>query len=239
MEQTEEFLSNIAVIEKKLGYVFKNRELLRLAFTHRSFVNETKEQGAQHNERLEFLGDSVLGLLVSDYLYRYLPETPEGELSYLRSRLVEACSCALYLAKLGVTEYILLGKGELMSGGRGKDSIHADLFEALMGAIYLDGGIEAAGKFLFINFSPEVNRILKTPIRNWKAELQDYSQKHFQHPPEYTILDESGPDHHKKFFISVAVNGTEVGRGEGSSKKEAQQSAAAVAVARLIPESMR
>jgi ribonuclease-3 len=232
-----EHLINISTeIESKLGYTFKDKNLLALAFVHRSFINENRFLTEKHNERLEFLGDSILGLLVSEYLYRYLPGTPEGELSHLRSRLVEATSCYDYVKQLDVEKYILLGKGEKLSGGRGRDSILADLFEAIIGAIYLDGGLDSARKFIFKNFSKDIDSILKTPVSNWKAVLQDYSQKKHQKAPVYTIISEAGPDHSKTFVISVSINDEEVARGEGTSKKEAQQNAARNAVERLIPD---
>jgi ribonuclease-3 len=199
---------------------------------HRSFINENR-QVAQHNERLEFLGDSILGLLVAEYLYRNLPDTPEGDLSYLRSRLVEASSCVAYIQKINIEKHILLGKGERMNDGRGRESILADLFEAIIGAIFIDGGIEAAKGFLFNNFSEEIQAILKTPLRNWKAILQDYCQKKYQHPPSYRVIEESGPDHSKIFTIAVMINDQEIGRGTGASKKEAQQASAADALERI------
>lgn len=232
MNQLEHLIYHAASIESKLGYRFKDRSLLALAFVHRSFINENRDI-KQHNERLEFLGDSVLGMLMADYLYRYFPSTPEGQLSYLRSRLVEAISCVGYIQSLGIAQYILLGKGEQMNDGRGRESILADLFEAIIGAIYLDGGIEAAKKFLFENFNDKIEEILKTPIRNWKALLQDYCQKKHQQTPIYQVLQESGPDHSKIFQISVLINKQELGRGGGASKKEAQQAAAADALSRF------
>ena len=221
-------------IEMKLGYRFNDRRLLALAFVHRSFVNENREITA-HNERLEFLGDSILGLLIADYLYRYLPETPEGDLSFLRSRLVEASSCCQYIQQLGVEEFLLMGKGERMNDGRGRDSILSDLFEAVIGAIFLDGGLEAAQRFLFSNFSSQVNAILKTPVNNWKALLQDYCQKKHQKPPDYQVVGESGPDHSKIFKVAVFCDGKKAGVGSGSSKKEAQQAAAEQAMEQLPP----
>lgn len=232
MNQLEQLLYNAPLVESKLGYQFKDRSLLALAFVHRSFINENRDI-KQHNERLEFLGDSVLGMLMADYLYRYFPHTPEGELSYLRSRLVEASSCVDYIQSLELAQYILLGKGERMNDGRGRESILADLFEAIIGAVYLDGGLEAVREFIFTKFSDKIDAILKTPLRNWKALLQDYCQKKYQQTPVYQVLLETGPDHSKNFQISVLINQQELGRGEGASKKEAQQAAAADALTRF------
>lgn len=229
MNAYEELIRKAPEIETKIGYSFKDRSLLALAFIHRSYINENKDV-KQHNERLEFLGDSVLGMLISDYLYRYLPSTPEGELSVLRSRLVEASSCFNYVQKYDLGKYLLLGKGERMNDGRGRESILADLLEAIMGAIYLDGGLEAAKRFLFKNFSMEIDAILKMPVRNYKALLQDYCQKNFQHTPTYKVISEEGPDHSKMFKIGVVIKDKEIGYGQGSSKKEAQQWAAADAL---------
>ncbi len=238
MNEFENLIKQASEIEIKMGYAFKDRSLLALAFTHRSFVNENKEVN-EHNERLEFLGDSVLGMIVAEYLYRYLPSTPEGELSYLRSRLVEATSCMNYVQKLDVEKYVLLGKGERLNSGRGRDSILADLFEAIIGAIYIDGGLESAQKFLFKNFSRDIEDILKTPIQNWKAQLQDFCQKTYQETPIYKVLSESGPDHSKTFSISVIINQEEVGSGVGPSKKEAQQEAAKDALSKINPDSLQ
>lgn len=234
MNQMDYLLQNTSIIENQLGYKFKDRSLLILAFIHRSFINENR-MITQHNERLEFLGDAVLGMLISDYLYSHLPETPEGELSYLRSRLVEASSCVNFVQSLKIAPYVLLGKGERMNDGRGRESILADLFEAIIGAIYVDGGLEAAKAFLFHNFTEQINSTIKMPVRNWKALLQDYCQKKFQQAPRYHVLQESGPDHSKTFEISVVVNDQEIGKGAGASKKEAQQAAAADAFSRFIP----
>ncbi|MDP1836845.1 MAG: ribonuclease III [Chlamydiales bacterium] len=233
MNLHDELAKEVPAIETKIGYVFQDKSLLTLAFIHRSFINESREFVQEHNERLEFLGDSVLGLLVAEYLYRYLPETPEGELSYLRSRLVEASSCVLYVQKLDLGSYLLLGKGERMNDGRGRESILADLFEAVIGAVYIDGGIEAARRFLFKNYSTEMQQILSRPVRNWKALLQDHTQKKYQQTPYYLVIHESGPDHSKIFEIAVLVNEKEWGRGVGPSKKEAQQAAAEDAIGRL------
>lgn len=224
-----ELLHNAQAIETILGYTFKNKQLLALPFVHRSFVNENRDINV-HNERLEFLGDSVLGLITAEHLYKELPNNPEGDLSYLRSRLVEASSCVSFVQKLGLDEYLLLGKGERLNKGRGRDSILSDFFEALVGAIYLDGGLEAAKEFFFTHFAKEIDTIIKTPLRNWKAILQDYCQKVHQTTPIYRVLEESGPDHSKMFKIAVYIDQESIGHGEGSSKKEAQQAAAANAM---------
>lgn len=231
MNQTEYLNQNLTAIEERLGYAFKDRSLLMLAFVHRSFINENRDI-TRHNERLEFLGDAILGMLISDYLYRFLPDNPEGDLSYLRSRLVEAGSCVNYVQRLNIASFVLLGKGERMNDGRGRESILADLFEAIIGAIYLDGGLEAAREFLFRNFTDQIEDTLKTPLRNWKALLQDFCQKKFQKTPVYQVQQASGPDHSKTFEISVHIDEHELGRGKGASKKEAQQSAAADALSR-------
>lgn len=232
MNQMEYLQQHLSAIEAKLGYAFHDRSLLTLAFIHRSYINENRTV-TTHNERLEFLGDAVLGMLISDYLYRHLPATAEGQLSYLRSRLVEASSCVNYVQTLHIASFVLLGKGERMNDGRGRESILADLFEAIMGAIYLDGGLDAARDFLFNNFTSQIHEILKTPLRNWKALLQDYCQKKYQQTPGYQVLQSSGPDHSKTFEIAVLINQQELGRGKGASKKEAQQAAAEDAISRF------
>lgn len=228
-------IQSTPAIESKIGYAFKDPSLLVMAFIHRSFINENRDV-ANHNERLEFLGDSILGLLTADYLYSKFKDVPEGELSFLRSRLVEASTCVQFLHKLQVEDHILLGKGERLNDGRGRESILADLFEAILGAIYLDGGINAARDFLFQNFSAEIEEILKTPARNVKALLQDYCQKKFQHHPLYRVLDTVGPEHSKCFTVAVMIDETELGRGSGPSKKEAQQAAAAAALHKVTSE---
>ncbi|MCB1114902.1 MAG: ribonuclease III [Chlamydiia bacterium] len=223
----------IPLIEAQIGYTFKDKSLAILAFTHRSFTNENREVTEGHNERLEFLGDAILGLVVSDFLYTHLPNHPEGELSYLRSRLVEATACTLYLQKIDLERFLLVGKGESMNAGKGRNAILADLFEAVVGAIYLDGGIDAARRFVFDHFEREILSIIEKPHRNWKAELQDYCQKNYQIPPEYTVLKEEGPDHQKIFFVQVELEGKILGTGQGSSKKEAEQGAAEDAILKM------
>ncbi len=231
MNAIKDLIDKAVSIERKLGYQFQNRSLLALAFIHRSYINEHRDVN-EHNERLEFLGDSILGLIISDYLYRNLPNIPEGELSALRSKLVDASSCVIYVQKLELGSYLLLGRGERLNDGRGRESILADLFEAIIGAIYLDGGLEAAKRFIFENFSNEIDATLKCPLRNSKAILQDLCQKKLQQMPIYKVLGEVGPDHNKMFEIAVFIQEHQIGSGKGSSKKEAQQAAANDALSR-------
>lgn len=226
MNPLQQLQANLEAIEEKLGYAFENKDILTLAFIHRSFINEYRDGPLEHNERLEFLGDSVLGLTVADYLYHRLPGYPEGQLSQIRSKLVDSTSCAHYLQKLLLPEYILLGRGERMSEGQTKPSILADVFEALLGAIYLDAGLGTTKSFLLLHFETLFEETIGSPPRNYKAELQDFSQKRFQKTPVYKIVDETGPDHSKIFHVMVFVNEKEAGIGTGASKKEAEQRAA-------------
>lgn len=216
----------ISEVETKLNVIFRDKKLLILAFVHRSFWNENQDKVANHNERLEFLGDSVIGLLIADYLFCELPALDEGPLSNLRSQLVDAPACAKYIQKLEIGDYLLLGKGEQMNRGKGRESILADLFEALVGALYLDQGLEAVKQFFFAHFQEEVNHMISEPHRNWKADLQDYTQKNYQQTPVYEVLEESGPAHRKVFRVGVWIQGKKMGEGAGSSKKEAQTQAA-------------
>ncbi len=233
MTPLEDLKQNIHQLEDRIGAVFENKDLLLLAFVHRSFVNEHRDQIDQHNERLEFLGDSVLGLAMADHLYRRLPDHQEGQLSQLRSRLVDAASCAKYLLKLDLGSFILLGKGERLSIGSTKSSILSDVFEALIGALYLDGGISSVRSFIAAHFDEEVEEAIGTPSHNYKAELQDYSQKRFQKPPSYRVVEEGGPDHAKTFHVVVSIGEGDLGKGSGSSKKEAEQAAAYDALGKI------
>lgn len=216
------------LIEEKIGYQFKDEQLLETAFIHRSFVNEQAGEVRGHNERLEFLGDAIFGLLVSDYLYRKFPDMKEGALSELRAHLVEAEACCRYIDQLGVSEYLIVGKGEMKADR--SISLDANLFEAIMGAIYLDGGVEPTKAFLFSHFEKEILSIIESPSRNWKAELQDFAQRTFQLKPVYEVIEEKGPDHAKMFRIVVKIGDKAFGSGEGHSKKEATRQAAEDAI---------
>lgn len=233
MQTVKELLEKVPQIEAKLGIQFHDKNLLALAFIHRSYVNEYRSEVLDHNERLEFLGDSVLGLVIAGHLYRTLPLEAEGHLSHLRAYLVGAESCALCLHQLHVEEFLLLGKGEASNMGRGRERILADLFEAIIGAIYLDLGMDIVQQFLLAHFAERIDAMVSLPLRNWKADLQDYAQKKTQKPPFYRILSEEGPAHERKFVIGVYIEEIEMGKGSGASKKEAEQNAAEDALREL------
>ncbi len=223
---------NLDLVEERLGYIFTHKDLLVMAFTHRSFVNEQKDP-TPHNERLEFLGDSVLGLTIADYLYRRLPEHSEGSLSQLRSKLVDAASCAARFRALQLEEFLLLGRGEQITEGKHKTSICADAFEAIVGAIYLDAGLPITKSFLLCHFEAAIEAAIDSPPRNYKAELQDHTQKKHQTVPVYKVVQETGPDHAKVFHVVVSVDGQDLGLGIGNSKKEAEQRAAFEALSKI------
>ncbi|MFZ0565979.1 MAG: ribonuclease III [Chlamydiales bacterium] len=221
-------------VEEKIGVLFRDKALLMLAFVHRSFWNENQHLVSGHNERLEFLGDSVLGLIVAEYLYLKHPTLDEGSLSSLRSQMVDASACSIYVQQLELEEYLLLGKGEQMKRDKGRESILADLFEALIGSLYLDQGLSAAKVFFFSHFTGNIRQMILKPARNWKAELQDYSQKTYQQTPIYEVIEESGPPHRKTFWVAVWINERKLGEGKGFSKKEAQTNAAKQAMEELF-----
>lgn len=228
IETQDELLRERKTIEAILGYSFKNPDLLLLPFVHCSYLNEHPSI-EEDNERLEFLGDSVFGLLISSFLYETLPSVPEGELSMLKAKIVEANSCYQFIQSLDLEKYLLLGKGEKLNLGRGRESILANLFEAIIGAIYLDGGLDAAKQYLFSRFQAQIDAIIKNPERNWKAKLQDHCQKEYQMTPVYEVVNESGPEHQKTFVIAVKIGERILGIGEGNTKKYAQQEAAKIA----------
>lgn len=208
-------------LQKKIGHVFADEELLISAITHSSFKNE--KQSVKDYERLEFLGDAVLELTVSEFLYKDNPDMREGDMTKMRASLVCEPTLAYCAQELSLGEYILLGKGEEKTGGRGRESIISDVFEALIGALYLDGGFETAQGFIQRYVLTDYRN--KIEFRDSKTTLQEFIQdKGFQ--MEYILADESGPDHHKRYTVHVSVNGKIAGRGTGSSKKRAEQNAA-------------
>ncbi|MFV0314742.1 MAG: ribonuclease III [Anaerotignum sp.] len=218
---------NLEEFERKIEYCFSDKTLLLLALTHSSFANEMKKGGNENNERLEFLGDAVLDMLVSEYMYRFFPQMPEGELTKLRAAVVCEASLASLSRKLGIGRCILLGKGEESTGGRNRDSILADAFEAIIGAVCIDGGIEAANRYV-MRFMEEQIEHTKTNFKSLdsKTHLQEVIQKVSKIALQYKIVDEQGPDHNKFFIAEVTHDGRVLGKGSGRSKKEAEQNAA-------------
>lgn len=212
-------------LQQKIGYTFRNPQLLKQAVTHSSYANEGKKHG-KNNERLEFLGDSVLSVIVAKHLYLTYKDIPEGELTKLRASLVCEKALDVFAAKLELGKYLLLGKGEEMTGGRSRPSILADAFEAVIAALYLDGGYEIAQKFV-LSYIPKNLDIRKvSPLADYKTALQEIIQQNREEKVEYILVGERGPDHAKIFTAEVLLNSNVIGRGEGSSKKQAEQNAA-------------
>lgn len=226
MNPYDELIKNIPQIEAKIGYTFTNRDHLLNAFVHSSFLNEYRVLSIEDNERLEFLGDSVLNLIVAEYLFRNFPDLPEGELSSKRGHIVSAASCVQFVEHLQIDQYVLVGKGQKLNKERKQVTILADLFEALLGAIYLDGGLEGARAFFFNYESELLQNMLNMPKSNFKALLQEYAQKTKRGVPQYRVVDAKGPEHEKKFEIAVYIADVCVGIGSGTSKKQAEQRAA-------------
>lgn len=218
-------------IEARLGYTFQDKSLLISSFVHRSYINENKDFPYQDNERLEFLGDSVLNLIVAEYLYQTLPDESEGKLSSLRAHAVSSQACTRFFELLELQEFMLIGRGEELQAGRGgRSSIVADMFEALLGALYLDGGLAHARSFFLSHFTDLLGNMCHSPEQNWKAMLQEYTQKRVQKIPTYRLLRESGPDHARLFEIGVYIDEECIGQGEGATKKEAERQAAKCAL---------
>lgn len=221
--------------EQALGYRFQDHDLLRRALTHKSYANERRETSSSHNERLEFLGDMVLGFVVGEMIYRSFPNLQEGALSKIKAHLVSASTLASKARALGIGRYLRMGAGEARSGGAEKLSLLADGFEAIVAAIYLDGGLSAAEAFLKRIFGPDVTGIDigDLSFQDYKTALQETAQALGLPLPEYRIVDEYGPDHEKVFVIQVFWDGEAFAYGRGSSKREAQRKAAKEALKKL------
>lgn len=213
--------------EKKINYSFKNKALLREALTHSSYANEHKKQHFKYNERLEFLGDAVLSISVSDYIFKNCPELPEGDLTKLRASLVCEKSLFIFAKQINLGDYIFLSNGERRGGGAERPSIVSDAFEAVIAAIYLDGGMEEAKKFVLSFVVPEIkNHTAGKAFKDYKTKLQEIIQRNPGEKLNYVLVDESGPDHNKHFVVEVHLNSNVIGKGGGRSKKEAEQQAA-------------
>lgn len=221
-------------LEAAIGYQFHNISLLQNALTHSSYANERWHNSLLSNERLEFLGDSILGMLVAEYLYRSFPDRPEGELTRMRADMVCETTLAAVANTIHLGDHLLLGHGEEQGGGRTRDSILADAVESVIAASFLDGGMEAARCFIqrFILVQVPVTKLHNA---DYKTQLQELVQQKRNQVLTYLLAGESGPDHDKQFAVQVTLNGTVVGSGRGSSKKRAEQDAARNAIAALFP----
>jgi ribonuclease-3 len=224
---------DFAGLQKEIGVRFKNEKLLRQAFTHSSYVNEHRGKLFQDNERLEFLGDAVLELTVSQFLYTHFPKMSEGELTKLRAAIVCEPSLVMFANQLKFGELILLGKGEELTGGRLRPALLADVFEAFIGALYLDQGLDSVFRFLEKYVYPRINNGEFTRVTDYKSQLQEFVQRDGLGEIQYRIVQERGPAHSREFVSEVLLNGDVLGQGSGRSKKEAEQHAAAMAMKHL------
>ena len=211
-------------LEKTIGYSFKDQTYLKTALTHSSYANESK-QTLPNNERQEFLGDAVLSVIVADYIFRHR-KVPEGELTKIRASLVCEAALAVFAQKIALGNFLMLGRGEENNGGRTRPSILADAFEALIAAIYLDGGMDAARSFVLPFIIDTVEQASGADLHDYKTQLQEIIQKNPEERITYTLVEERGPDHDKWFSVQVNLNSNIIGRGEGKSKKIAEQQAA-------------
>lgn len=225
---------DLRALEDRLGHRFADLSLLDRALTHSSLANEDADGGARHNEPLEFLGDAVIGFVIADLLHRRDPEGREGAKSKTRAQLVSARGLARRAAELGLPGLLRLGRGEERSGGRKKTALWADAYEAVIAALYLDGGLEAAHRFVSAEFATDLERP-GLPTEDHKSLLQETLQARGDPVPEYELVAEEGPDHRRRFRVRCVVKGVALAEGEGFSKKQAQQEAARNALARLAP----
>lgn len=217
--------------ETKIGVGFKDKRLLETAFTHRSYLNENRGNGREHNERLEFLGDAVLELVVTEFLYKKYPEKPEGELTSFRAALVNTQSISDAGTKLGMNDFLLLSRGEAKDTGRARQIILANAFEAVIGAIYLDQGYDAAYAFIEAQLFHKTDEVVEKRLwQDSKSRLQEVAQDKLGVTPTYELMDQSGPDHARSFTVAVFLGREKVALGEGKSKQEAEQDAAGKAL---------
>ncbi|MEI7810498.1 MAG: ribonuclease III [bacterium] len=217
--------------EKKTNIIFKDKNLLKQAFIHRSYINENTNTGLSHNERLEFLGDAVLELVVTDFLYRKYPSYTEGELTAIRSSLVNAITVSEIASKVGMNDFLLLSKGESKDNGKARQYILANTFEAYIGAVFMDQGYKSAESFIAEYLLPLTNEIVSKKLwRDSKSLVQEKAQEFVGTTPSYKVLSESGPDHDKHFTIGIMFGTDLIAEGKGKSKQEAEQKAAEAAL---------
>jgi ribonuclease-3 len=220
-------MKDFFLLEKHLGLKFKNKDILKQAFVHRSYINENPQLGLEHNERLEFLGDAVLELVITEYLYKKYPDKPEGELTNWRAALVNAKMLTLVSQELGFNDFLLLSKGEAKELGKARQYILANTFEAFIGALYLDSGYDSAEKFINSYLLLKLSEIIQKKLyKDAKSHFQEEAQEKVGITPVYEVIKEWGPDHKKKFTVGVYLNGSKIGEGEGYSKQEAEEEAA-------------
>src|SRR3989338_5548757 len=220
-------MSDFKKFQERIEYTFRNERLLEQAFTHRSYLNENRRSGREHNERLEFLGDAVLELVVTEFLFAKYPEKPEGDLTSYRAALVNTASISDAAVKLGMNEYLLLSRGEAKDTGRARAIILANAFEALIGAIYLDRGYEPAKKFIAEQLFHKTDEVVEKGLwQDAKSRFQEIAQEKNSVTPSYDVISQTGPDHDKRFVVGVYLASERVATGEGRSKQEAEQQAA-------------
>ena len=224
-------MKDFTQFEQTIGVTFKDNDILTRAFTHRSYINENPRSGLEHNERLEFLGDAVVELIITDYLFRTYPDAPEGELTAYRSALVNAVIMAEVASTLGMNDYLLLSKGEAKDTGRARQTILANAYEAFTGALYLDQGYNACVTFLHNTLIPKLEQIIAKKLwRDPKSTVQEESQERLGVTPAYKVVSEVGPDHDKHFTVGIYFGDKKIAEGKGKSKQEAQQNAAQAAL---------
>ncbi len=232
MSEDRNIEADLTKLQALLGVEFKDRQVLLSAITHRSYLNEHREATQEHNERLEFLGDAVLELVVTDFLYNKYPDKPEGELTAVRAALVNTVSLSESSTKLGVNDYLLMSKGEAKDTGRARNYILANAFEALIGSLYVDLGYEVAKDFIASHLFEKTEKIVEKQLwQDPKSRFQELAQEHASVTPTYETLNQVGPDHDRVFTVGVYLGKEEVARGQGRAKQEAEQAAAEAAIA--------
>jgi len=220
-------MNQLSEFEKRTKITFKDKNLLKQAFIHRSYINENPHTGMGHNERLEFLGDAVLELVVTDFLYRKYPNYTEGELTALRSALVNAVIISEVASKIGMNDYLLLSKGESKDNGKARQYILANTYEAYVGALYMDQGYESTNNFIKETLLPKTEEIVSKKLwRDAKSLVQEKAQEYHSVTPSYKVISESGPDHDKHFTIGIYFGADLIAEGKGKSKQEAEQKSA-------------
>ena len=224
-------MPNFETFEKRIGYQFRERRLLESAFTHRSYLNENRSPGREHNERLEFLGDAVLELVVTEFLFAKYPDKPEGDLTAYRAALVNTISISEAATKLGINDFLLLSRGEARDTGRARQIILANAFEALIGALYLDQGYVMAKDFIAKQLFSKADEIVEKRLwQDAKSRFQEVAQELVGITPSYKLIDQRGPDHDKHFLVGAFIGLEKIATGEGKSKQEAEQDAAEAAL---------